>query len=82
MTQIKTSDKTLTLGVKEVSDGKAQTYVNCSKGWTEHLNEFTVMSLSAQIISFTLFSVALLSVIKFFYFVHKILCTVVMIMCA
>jgi hypothetical protein len=33
---------------------------------TEHLNEFTVMSLSAQIISFTLFSVALLSVIKCF----------------
>jgi hypothetical protein len=28
-TQIKTSDKTLTLGVKEVSDGKAQTYVSC-----------------------------------------------------
>ena len=28
-TQIKTSDKTLTLGVKEVKDGKAQTYVSC-----------------------------------------------------
>ena len=28
-TQIKTSDKTLTIGVKEVSDGKAQTYVSC-----------------------------------------------------
>jgi hypothetical protein len=28
-TQIKTSDKTLTLGVKEVNDGKAQTYVSC-----------------------------------------------------
>ena len=29
MTQIKTSDKMLTLGVKEASDGKAQTYVSC-----------------------------------------------------
>ena len=29
MTQTKTSDKTLTLGVKEVSDVKAQTYVSC-----------------------------------------------------
>ena len=28
-TKIKTSDKTLTLGVKEVSDGKEQTYVSC-----------------------------------------------------
>jgi hypothetical protein len=28
-TQIKTSDKTLTLGVKEVNEGKAQKYVSC-----------------------------------------------------
>ena len=28
-TQIKTSDETIKLGVKEVSDGKAQRYVSC-----------------------------------------------------
>ena len=37
-TQIKTSDKTLTLGVKEVSDGKAQTYVSCMNEVVSDIN--------------------------------------------
>jgi hypothetical protein len=37
-TQIKTSDKTLTLGVKEVSDGKAQPYDSCVNEVVSDLN--------------------------------------------
>jgi hypothetical protein len=37
-TQIKTSDNTLTLGVKEVSDGKAQTYVYCVNDVVSDIN--------------------------------------------
>ena len=38
MTQIKTSDETLTLGVKEVSDGKAQTYDSCVNEVVSNIN--------------------------------------------
>ena len=37
-TQIKTSDKTLILGVKEVRDGKAQTYVSCVNDVVSDIN--------------------------------------------
>jgi hypothetical protein len=44
-TQIKTSDKTLTLGVKEVSDGKAQTYVS---GVNEVVSDINIQNTSTH----------------------------------